>query len=69
MPKRPVLGSSGTSLAQSPHLESGTETCPGSKKSAGGSISASSANAMKMGAVGVSTPDVSQSQPSVFSLF
>ena len=45
--KRPVPGSSGASLAKRPHLESGTETHPGGKKSAGGSVSASSADARR----------------------
>ena len=35
---RPVPESSGASLAKRPHLESGTETHPGGKKSAGGSL-------------------------------
>ena len=45
-------GSSGTSLAKRPHLGSGTETHPGGKKSAGGSVSVSSADARKKGAMG-----------------
>ena len=58
-------GSSGAlSLAERPHFESGTETHPGGKKSAGGSVSASSANTRRKGALGVSTPDVSQSSAS-----
>ena len=39
--KRPVLGSSGASLANRPPLETGTKTHPGGKKSAGGSVSGS----------------------------
>ena len=42
-------GSSGASLAKRPHLESGTETHQGGKKSAGGSVSTSSADARKRG--------------------
>ena len=41
MQKRPVSGSSGASFAQRSHLVSGNETCPGGKKFAGGSVSAS----------------------------
>ena len=41
--------SSGASLAKRPHLESETETHPGGRKSAGGSVSASSADARKKG--------------------
>ena len=44
---RHVPRSNGTSLTKRAHLESGTENCPGGKKSAGGSVSASSANAKK----------------------
>ena len=44
--------SSGASLANISHLESGTETHPGGKKSAGGSVSANSADARKKGAMG-----------------
>ena len=58
--KRPVPGSSGASLAKRPHLESGTGTCPGGKKSAGGSASASSADTRRKRTIGVSTPDVLQ---------
>ena len=50
--KRPVPRSSGASLAKRPHLESGTETHSGGKKSAVGSVSASSANARKKGGCG-----------------
>ena len=47
MQKRPVPESSGASLAKRPHLESGTETCPDGKKSAGSSVFASSADVRK----------------------
>ena len=40
-------------LAKRFHLESRIETCPGDKKSAGGSVSASSADARKKGAMGL----------------
>ena len=56
--KRPVLELSGDSLAKRPHLEIGTETHPGGKKSAGGYFSASSADARKKGAVEISAPEV-----------
>ena len=59
--KRPVPGFSGASFAKTPYLESGTEICPSGKKSDGGSVSASPADARKKGAMGVSTPEVSQS--------
>ena len=59
--KRPGKGSSGASLAKRPHLESRTETHPDGKKSGGGSVSASCADARKGGGHGISTPDVSQS--------
>ena len=49
--KRPVPGSSGASLAKRLHLKSGNETHPSGKRSTGGSVSA----------MGISTPDVSQS--------
>ena len=52
---------SGASLAKRPHLDSRIENCPGGKKSAGGSVSVSSADARKKGAMGVGTPDVSLS--------
>ena len=45
--KRPVPGSSGALLAGRPHLESSTEIHPGGKKSASGSVSASSADARR----------------------
>ena len=50
--KEALLGSSGASLAKRPLLESGTETHPGGKKSAGGSVTASSADARKNGGCG-----------------
>ena len=49
MQKRPVLELSGASLAKRPHLESRIETHQGGKKSAVGSVSASSADARKKG--------------------
>ena len=52
MQKRPVTGSSGTSLTKRPHLESRTETHPSCKKSAGGSVSASSADTRRKGGCG-----------------
>ena len=51
--KMHVPGSSGSSLGMMPHLESGTETHTGGKKSAGDSVSASSAEARKWGASGL----------------
>ena len=62
--KRPVSGSSGAFLAKRPYLESGTETWPGGKKSAGGGVSASSAEARKKGGMGIDTSDVLQSTAS-----
>ena len=56
--KRPVLRSSGTSLAKRPHLGSGTETHPSDKRSADGCVSASSADTRRKGAMRVSAPDV-----------
>ena len=50
--KRSVTGSSGPSLAKRPHLETGTEAHPSGKKSAGGSVSTSSANARRKGVCG-----------------
>ena len=47
--KRPVPGSSGASLAKRPHLESGNETHPASKKSAAGGVSARSPDIRKKG--------------------
>ena len=48
----PVLGSSGQSLTKRPHLESGNEAHPSGKKSAGGSVSASSADTKRKGVYG-----------------
>ena len=62
--KRPVPGSSDASLAKRPHLESSIETHPSCKKSAGGSVSASSANTRRQGGCGVGAPDVSHSSAS-----
>ena len=60
--KRPlsgsVLGTSGASLPKRPHLESGSEAHLGGKKSAGGSVSTSSAESRRKGGMGVSTPDL-----------
>ena len=64
MQKRPVSESSGASLAKRSHLESRIEACPGDRKSADGSVSARSADAMKKGAIRVSTSDVLQSTAS-----
>ena len=50
--KRPVPVSSSASLAKRPHLESGTETHPGGKQSAGGSVSVSSADVRRKGGQG-----------------
>ena len=50
--KRPVPGSSGASLAKRPHLESRTETHASGKKSAGGSVSSSSADTWRKGGYG-----------------
>ena len=49
-------------------MESGTETHPGGKKSAGGSVSASSTDDRRKEATEVGTPDVSQSLASSSSL-
>ena len=43
---------SGASLAKRPHLECGNEAHPSGKKSAGGSVSTSSAETMRKGAHG-----------------
>ena len=54
--KRPMSGSvpgiSGASLPKGPHLGSGNETHPGGKKSAGGSVSTSSAESRRKGGHG-----------------
>ena len=59
-----VPGTSGASLPKRPHLESGIEAHPSGKKSAGCSVSTSSAEARRRGAVGVSIPDVPESSAS-----
>ena len=55
--KRPmsgyVPGPSGTSLAKKPHFGCGNEAHPSGKKSAGGSVSASSAETRRKGAMGL----------------
>ena len=60
--KRPMSGSvsgtSGAPLPKRPHLESGNEAHPSGKKSAGGSVSTSSAESRRKGGMGVSAPDV-----------
>ena len=56
-----VPGTSGASLAKRPHLESGNEAHPSGKKSAGGSVSTSSA---EKGGMGVGIPDVPESSDS-----
>ena len=60
--KRPVSGSvprsSGASLAKRPHWECGNEAYSNGKKSAGGSVSTSSAETRRKGGSGVSTPDM-----------
>ena len=40
-------GTSGVSLSKRPHLESGTEAHPSGKKSAGGSVTTSSAESRR----------------------
>ena len=50
--KGPVPGSSGPSLAKRPHLKCGNEAHPSGKKSAGGSVSMSSANTRRKGVHG-----------------
>ena len=54
--KRPISGSvpgpSGTSLAKRSHLECGNDTHPSGKKSAGGSVSTSSAETRRKGGHG-----------------
>ena len=50
--KRPVLGSSGPSLAKRADLEGGNEAHPGGKKSAGGSVSTSSTDTRRKGVCG-----------------
>ena len=69
--KRPMSGSvprtSGASFLKRPHLESGNEVHPCGKKSAGGSVSTSSAESRRKGGMGVSTPDVPEASTSSFS--
>ena len=48
----PVPGPSGAFLAKRPHLECGNEVCPSGKKSAGGSVSTSSAETRRNGGHG-----------------
>ena len=62
--KRPLPGSSGASLAKRPHLESGTETHPGDKKSAGSSVSSTSADARRKGPWGSALLICQSPQPS-----
>ena len=54
--KRPMSGSvcgpSGASLAKRPHMECGNEAYPSGKKSAGGSVSTSSAGTRRKGGCG-----------------
>ena len=52
MCKRGLCQSSSVSLAKRLHLESRIKTHPGGKNSAGGSVSASSADARRKGADG-----------------
>ena len=47
--KRPVPGTSGTSLAKRPHLESGNEAHPSGKKSTGGIVSTISTDTRRKG--------------------
>ena len=62
--KRPMSGSvpgtSGASLPERPHLESGNEACLHGKKSAGCTVSTCSTESRRRGGHGVSTPDVPQ---------
>ena len=50
--KRPVPGSTGACLAKRPHVESRTESHLGGKESAGGGVSASSADTRRKGGYG-----------------
>ena len=54
--KRPVPGSSGASLPKMPHLESGNKAHLSGKKSAGGSVSPSSADTRRKGGCGCLHP-------------
>ena len=69
--KRPmsgsVLGTGGASLPKRPHLESGNEACLSGKKSAGGSVSTSSAESRRKGDMAVSIPDVPEPSTSLVS--
>ena len=60
--KRPMSGSvpgtSGASLPKRPHLESGNEAHLSGKKSAGGTVSTSSAESRRKRGMGVGIPDV-----------
>ena len=49
---RSVPGSSAPPLAERPHLETGNKACPSGKKSAGGSVSTSSADVRRKGVYG-----------------
>ena len=66
--KRPMSGSvqgpSGASLAKRPHLESGNEAHLSGMKSAGGSVSTSSAETRRKGGMGVGTPEMPESSAS-----
>ena len=53
-------GTRGASLPKRPHLESGNEAHLSGKKSAGGSVSTSSAESRRKGGMGVSAPDVTE---------
>ena len=63
--KRPVPGSSGASLAKRPHLESGNEAHQSGKKSVGGSVSTSSANTKRKGAMGLALLMCCSPQPPI----
>ena len=52
MCKKDMPESSGASLAKRPYLKSRIKTHPGCRKSAGGSVSANSADAKKKGSHG-----------------
>ena len=66
--KRPMSGSvpgiNGASLPNRPHVESGNVAHLSGKKSAGGSVSTSSAKTRRKGGMGVSIPDVPESSAS-----
>ena len=71
MQKRPLSGSlpgtSGASLAKRLHLESGNEAHLSGKKSAGGSVSTSSAETRRKRGMGVGAPDVQEFSASLAS--